>query len=490
MKKLQLKTQQSKSYRWWVLLTVLMSTFMAILDVSVVNVGMPAIMQSFHIGISTAEWVVTAYLLPMTLMLIVSGWLADKIGSKPVFIVGLSIFTLGSFLCGMASSDVALIGFRALQGVGGGVVQALGLAIVSREFPPKERGIALGFWAAAAAASISFGPLVGGYLVDDANWHYIFDLNIPLGILTIFLAVIILKDWKKENIGRFDTLGFICALVFMPLTVFGLARGNSSSNPLGWHEPLVIGSFIIAAVGFAAFIFTELKTKSPLLNIRLLRDRTFGVSMLIVFLFSMGMFGVSFLLPLFLQNGLGYTAIMVGSVFLPVGIIQGILGPLSGFVSRKFGYLSLVIPGITIMIISLMLISMFNLETSHTTIMIALYLRGFGMGLTFAPLSSMALTHIPNEEMSSASGIATTLKQLSGSFSIAILTAIMTARATYHHVHSSGHAIAVNAQINDKVAYVEGISDAFRITTLITIVAGLCLLFLIKRRPQDVENKQ
>ncbi|MEG1762025.1 MAG: MDR family MFS transporter [Bacteroidales bacterium] len=479
-KNLQNKIQQSKLYRWWVLLIVLLSTFMAILDVTVVNVGMPAIMQSFGIDISKAEWVVTSYLVTMTLMLVVSGWLADKFGVKRIYLLGLSIFTLGSFLCGRAENEFSLILFRAFQGIGGGMVQALGLAIVSREFPPKERGIALGFWAAAAAASISFGPLVGGYLVDDANWHYIFDLNIPLGILAVLLAWVIQKEWEKPNIGPFDTLGFICAIVFLPLTIFALGQGNASSNPLGWESPLVIGTFIIAGLAFIGFILRELNTQTPLLNIRLLKDRTFGISMLIVFLFSIGMFGVSFLLPLFLENGLGYTAIMVGGLFLPVGIIQGILGPVSGLITRRIGYLSLIIPGISIMIVSLFMASQFDLETSYRTISISLYLRGLGMGLTFAPISSMALSHIPNEEMSSASGIATTFKQLSGSISIALLTTIMSARIHYHHSCTSLSSNEASVNLANKIATMEGITDAFKVTTGILILAGFCLLFLIK----------
>ncbi|MEG1573092.1 MAG: MFS transporter, partial [Bacteroidales bacterium] len=249
---------------------------------------------------------------------------------------------------------------------------------------------------------------------------------------------------------------------------------------LGWESPLVIGTFIIAGLAFIGFILRELNTQTPLLNIRLLKDRTFGISMLIVFLFSIGMFGVSFLLPLFLENGLGYTAIMVGGLFLPVGIIQGILGPVSGLITRRIGYLSLIIPGISIMIVSLFMASQFDLETSYRTISISLYLRGLGMGLTFAPISSMALSHIPNEEMSSASGIATTFKQLSGSISIALLTTIMSARIHYHHSCTSLSSNEASVNLANKIATMEGITDAFKVTTGILILAGFCLLFLIK----------
>ena len=161
------RIRNSRGYKWWILSLVMLGTFMAVMDVTVVNVGLPTIMSVFHIPISTAEWVITAYMITMTLMLPSPGWIADRIGNKRMYILGLVLFTFGSWLCGRAGSDMFLISARALQGFGSGIIQSLGLAIVTREFPPQQRGLALGLWSVAAAASISFGPLIGGYLVDD-----------------------------------------------------------------------------------------------------------------------------------------------------------------------------------------------------------------------------------------------------------------------------------------------------------------------------------
>ena len=161
------RIRNSRGYKWWILSLVMLGTFMAVMDVTVVNVGLPTIMSVFHIPISTAEWVITAYMITMTLMLPSAGWIADRIGNKRMYILGLVLFTFGSWLCGRAGSDMFLISARALQGFGSGIIQSLGLAIVTREFPPQQRGLALGLWSVAAAASISFGPLIGGYLVDD-----------------------------------------------------------------------------------------------------------------------------------------------------------------------------------------------------------------------------------------------------------------------------------------------------------------------------------
>ena len=325
------RIRNSRGYKWWILSLVMLGTFMAVMDVTVVNVGLPTIMSVFHIPISTAEWVITAYMITMTLMLPSAGWIADRIGNKRMYILGLALFTFGSWLCGRAGSDMFLISPRPLQDFGSGIIQSLALAIVTREFPPQQRGLALGLWSVAAAASISFGPLIGGYLVDDYSWHLIFDVNVPVGLAAILFAIFIQKEWRGARAGSFDWPGFLCVVCFMPLLIFALARGNSPSNPEGWSSPEVIGCFAVAAAALIAFIVRELWCENPLLNLKLLGERNFGVSMAVLAVFGIGMLGGTYLLPLYMQKGLGYTAIMAGSVFLPVGLIQGVLSTCSGF---------------------------------------------------------------------------------------------------------------------------------------------------------------
>lgn len=309
--------RQSNAYKWWILGMIMLGTFMAVLDVTVVNVGLPAIMSAFGIGISTAEWVITAYMITMTVMLPSAGWFADRFGNKRIYILGLALFTLGSWLCGKAPGDLFLIGARALQGVGSGIIQSLGLAIVTREFRPEQLGLALGLWAMAAAASISFGPLLGGYLVDAYSWHRIFDVNVPVGVFAILLSAFIQKEWKSPARHPFDWRGFVAIALFMPLAIYALARGNSPTNHDGWASPTVIGCFAVAAVALAYFVRTELRSPAPLLQLRLLGERNFGVSMAVLTLFSIGMLGGTYLLPLYMQRGLG-----MGLTFAPLNFFS------------------------------------------------------------------------------------------------------------------------------------------------------------------------
>ena len=403
--------RQSNAYKWWILGMIMLGTFMAVLDVTVVNVGLPAIMSAFGIGISTAEWVITAYMITMTVMLPSAGWFADRFGNKRIYILGLALFTLGSWLCGKAPGDLFLIGARALQGVGSGIIQSLGLAIVTREFRPEQLGLALGLWAMAAAASISFGPLLGGYLVDAYSWHRIFDVNVPVGVFAILLSAFIQKEWKSPARHPFDWRGFVAIALFMPLAIYALARGNSPTNHDGWASPTVIGCFAVAAVALAYFVRTELRSPAPLLQLRLLGERNFGVSMAVLTLFSIGMLGGTYLLPLYMQRGLGYTALMAGSVFLPVGLIQGVLSAVSGYLTRYVKPLLLAAAGILLLATSFWLASRFTLHTTHRHILFVLYIRGLGMGLTFAPLNFFSLRNLTQHDMAAAAGISNSIKR-------------------------------------------------------------------------------
>ena len=224
------------NYKWFLLANIMLGTFMAVLDSTIVNVGLPKIMASFGVGIDKIEWVVTAYMLSMAVMLPTSGWLADRFGYKRLYFMGLLLFTFGSMLCGLSNDENTLIISRIIQGLGAGTIQPLGMAIITREFPPKERGMALGFWAISAAASVSFGPLIGGYLVDNFSWQLIFDVNIPFGIAAMVFTILIQREYINRRVGSFDVIGFISVVTFLPLMLFALSEGSAASNSAGGGE--------------------------------------------------------------------------------------------------------------------------------------------------------------------------------------------------------------------------------------------------------------
>ena len=420
------------SYRWWVLLNVMIGTFMAVLDATIVNVALPKIMASFGIDVDKAEWILTAYLLVFAVMLPTSGWVADHFGYKRTYFMALLLFTFGSFLCGLAWNENALIISRIIQAMGAGFLMPVGMAIVTREFPPEQRGIALGFWSIAAAASVSLGPLIGGYLVDNIGWNAIFDVNVPVGLVGLFATLVIQREFRTESTRSFDIVGFISSAVFLIALLLALSDGNASWNTGGWTSPFIVSCFFISGIALVVFLTTELTIEHPLIELRLLKDFNFGVTNGILFIFGLGMFGSTFLLPLYLQNSLGYTALQAGAVFLPMGILQAVTAPIAGILSDKINPKIPAAIGLFMLALSLFLNSGLSLFTEHYQIMLPLYIRGLAMGMVFTPLSTLALSEIPRHKIAQASGLFNVLRQLGGSFGVALMGALLTRRMIYH----------------------------------------------------------
>ena len=506
-------------YKWFVLANIMIGTFMAVLDATIINVALPKMMSSFGVGLDTIEWVLTAYMLALAVMLPASAWLADHFGYKRMYFMGMLVFTLGSFLCGWSNNENMLIFSRVIQGLGAGIIQPLGMAIVVREFPAKQRGIAVGFWSIAAAASVSFGPLIGGYLVDNFNWQLIFDINVPIGIVGMIITILIQREMKQKRAGKFDIVGFLSVSLFLPVILYALTEGNAITNSAGWKAPYILACFAISLVAFTVFVTTEFIVENPLIDLRLLGSYNFGISTLVTFLFGIGMFGSTFLLPLYLQNSLGYTALQSGSVFLPVGIIQGMVAPLSGYISGKINAKIPILTGIILMSLSFYLNSHLSFLTEHAAIMLPLYLRGLGMGIIFSALLAVSLVDIPKEKMAQASGINNVVRQLGGSFGVAILATFLSTRVSFHtemyggalqsnspeyqstvknlsetFVHNAGSSGAIarkQAQYMvvsnvSKQAFIEGVNDDFLVASIVTLIGGIPILFLRVRKKKKV----
>jgi DHA2 family multidrug resistance protein len=511
---------RKNSYKWWLLANVMIGTFMSVLDATIVNVGLPKIMANFGASLDQIEWVLTAYLLALAVVLPIAGWMADRFGYKRVYFLGLLLFTAGSALCGISESEQTLIISRIIQGLGAGTIMPMGMAIVSREFPPKERGVALGFWAVAAASSVSFGPLIGGYLVDKFNWQLIFLVNVPVGLIGLFVTYLIQQEYKSKQVRKFDPWGFFSIVTFLPVTLYALSEGKAVGNSEGWTAPYILACFAIAIISLTIFIVAELHVKDPFINIKLLKEWNFGLSNLIMFIFGIGMFGTPFILPLFLQNSLGWTAIQAGSVFLPVGVIQGIVAPLAGRLVTKINAKIVLLTGIVCIVSSFVLGYFLSYQTEHNAIMVMLYLRGLGMGILFAPLSTIALSKIPRDQMAQASSLFNVTRQLGGSFGVAILSSLLTTRTIFHQqiygeqlnanspelftslsrwsqhlVHSAGSSMSQSLQQGKMLlikhtmsqGYIQGIADDFLIAAVITTLGVIPVLALQTRKKKVKE---
>ncbi len=420
------------SYRWLVLAGVMIATFMAVLDATIVNVALPKLMSSFGVTVDRGEWIITAYLLVFSVMLPTSGWLADHFGYKLVFTLGLFLFTFSSFLCSLAWDFNLLIIFRVLQGAGSGILMPVGMAIITREFPPEKRGIALAFWSMSASASVSLGPTIGGYLIDRYSWHTIFDVNVPVGVFGMIVAMIILRERKSDDSHSFDLIGFLSLTAFLTSLLLALANGNSAWNTGGWTSNYILTCFAIAAVSLVIFLTTEFTVAHPLIELRLFKDFNFGICNAVLFLVGVAMFGTTFLLPIYLQDSLGYTPFQAGLVFLPVGILQGITAPLAGLFSDRFTPRIPTILGMLLMVLTFYQFSTLSLFSSNYDVTFPLILRGVAIGALFAPLMTMAISGISHQKMAQASGLLTVVRQIGGSFGVAVFGTILARRTIYH----------------------------------------------------------
>ncbi len=498
-------------YKWIVLANVMVGTFMAVLDATIVNVGLTKMMAAFGTSVDKIEWVLTAYLLVFAVVLPSSGWIADHFGYKRSYLLGLFLFTLGSLLCSLSPNENILIMMRIIQGAGAGFIMPVGMAIVTREFPPQQRGIALGFWGVAAAASVSLGPMVGGYLIDSFSWHAIFDVNVPVGIIALVATMIIIREYKTEHARSFDLIGFLSMTTFLVFLLLALSDGNAAWNTGGWTSDFIISCFGIAFVSFVIFITVEFTVKHPIVDLRVLRYRNFGLANIMLFIFGLAFFGNAFLLPIYLQNSLNYTALQAGLVFFPVGIIQAMISPVAGWMTDKLNPKIPVFLGIVLTFFSMYLYKDLSLTSEHSQIMLPLIIRGFGMGFMFIPLSTIALNDIPKQKIAQATGLFNTIRQVGGSFGVAILGSFLT-RQVIFHTQTYGQAVNPNSDVfmhtvygmrnyiqqsvggagNELLikakaliiknvagqAFVSGISDDFLIGSLITLLILIPWAFL------------
>jgi len=308
----------------------------------------------------------------------------------------------------------------------------VGMAIITREFPPEKRGIALAFWSMAASASVSLGPTIGGYLIDRFSWHTIFDVNVPVGIVGMIAAMIILRERKAADSHTFDLVGFISLTAFLTSLLLALANGNSAWNTGGWTSNYILTCFAVSAVSLVVFLTAEFTVSHPLIELKLFKNFNFGVCNIVLFLVGVGMFGSTFLLPIYLQDSLGYTPFQAGLVFLPVGLMQGIVAPLAGWFSDRFTPKIPSILGLLLMVVTFYQYSTLSLFSGKEDITFPLILRGVAIGALFAPLMTMAISEISHQKMAQASGLLNVVRQIGGSFGVAVFGTILARRTIYH----------------------------------------------------------
>jgi EmrB/QacA subfamily drug resistance transporter len=416
--------------RWLVLAVLCVGVFMLLLDGTIVNIAIPSILKAFGTSFSGVEWVMNSYLLVFAVLLITTGRFGDLYGRKLIFIIGLALFTLSSLACGLSPSVGFLIGFRAIQGLGGAMMMPNTLSIIANVFPPEERGKAMGFWGAVSGFSLAIGPSLGGVLVDAASWRWIFFINVPIGIILLGMALkFVPESTDPGSVKQIDYPGVAVLTGSLFCLTFALIEGQK----YGWTSGLILGLFAATVVGLAAFVLIQRRQLQPLMQLSLFRNRTYSVTNVVGLILSFAMMGVFFLLPVFLQAILGYSAIKAGLVMTPLAAVVIVSSPSAGTLSDRIGPKWLMFSGMLVTAVGFYLtMRAMVADASWTGLVLPFAVSGFGIGMVMPVMTSAVMGSVPVEKAGQASGVISSMRQIGSVLGIAVMGAVLQNRAVMY----------------------------------------------------------
>jgi EmrB/QacA subfamily drug resistance transporter len=408
--------------KWLTLGAVAFGLFMIMLDNTIVNVALPSIQRDLGIGISELEWVFNGYALTFGVLMLTGGKLADLLGRRLIFIVGLVIFTGASLACGLATSGDVLIGARVVQGVGSALMNPATLSIITATFPPRQRGMAIGIWAGVAALALAIGPLVGGLITEHISWNWIFFINVPVGVLAIIVTRLVVDESRDTSAEqRLDLPGLLAS----GIGLFALTYALIEANTYGWTSGRIVGLFAVAAVGLAVFVLLELRQRVPMLDLSLFKNGTFAGANTVMLLVGLAMFGVFFYNSLFIQNIMGYSAVQTGATFLPMTMLIILVAPAAGKFSDRVGSRWLMAVGMILLSVSLFTFSRLDASSDFWNLLPGLLVGGLGMGFVMTPTTAAAMGSVTIDKAGVGSAVLNSMRQVGGSLGIAVMGAIV-----------------------------------------------------------------
>ena len=478
--------------KWRALIVVCVAIFMLLLDITVVNVALPDIQKELHTSFTDLQWVVDAYALMLATVVLIAGSLGDLLGRKRVFTSGVVIFTAASALCGAAQSPLMLNLSRGFQGIGGGIMFAVSLAILSQEFHGKERGTAFGIWGATVGLAVAIGPLVGGALTTWAGWRWIFFVNVPIGIACVAGAIRELHEFRDEEHGGYDIPGFVTLSAGLFLFVLAMLRGNDWH----WGSARVIGLFVVAALLIVTFLLVEWRQSNPMFDVTLFRVPTFAGAQIVAFAISSSLFAQFLYLTLYIQNVLGYSPIQAGLRFLPLSLLAFVVSPLSGRLSVRLPVRFLLGGGMALVGLALVLMHGITPSSSWTTLLAGFIVGGIGIGFVNPPLASTAVGVVPPPKAGMASGINSTFRQVGIATGIAALGAILESQVRSELAGTPAAALAKAASAGRisvaqgqpaveaalRSAYISGLNEVLLVGAIVCFVGAGLAFVLVRRR--------
>jgi DHA2 family multidrug resistance protein len=446
---------------WIIAITVTLATFMEVLDTSIANVALPHIAGSLSAGQDESTWVLTSYLVSNAIVLPLSGWLSSIMGRRNFYMSCVALFTVSSFLCGLAPNLATLIFFRVLQGAGGGGLQPSEQAILADTFPPAKRGMAFAVYGIAVVTAPAIGPTLGGWITDNFTWRWIFFINIPVGIISLLLTSRLIEDppyFKRRKLSEthIDYIGL--GLVALGLGTLQVVLDKGQRDD--WFEShFILILAIISALSLLFAIYWEWTHDDPVVDLHLFRDRTFGISNLLMFMLGFALLGSTLLLPLFMQTLLGYTAARSGFALMPGGFTIMLLLPLVGFLLSRYSPRWMLMFGLSMLSFSLFHMTTFDLQIDFHTVAMARVLQAAGMAFLFVPINTAAYAFLPRDKNNAASGLMNLARNIGGSVGISFVTTMLDRRTQVHLNDLSRHLSASNPAFQSML---QGATQAMR----------------------------
>ncbi|OUS71631.1 MFS transporter [Paenibacillus sp. MY03] len=460
------------------LLAIIVGMFMVILDGTAMNVALNQFMEDFGSSFSLVQWTVTGYALAQAAVIPLAGWLSDRFGAKRIFLMSIVLFTLGSALCALAGTVEQLIAYRIIQGLGGGMVAPIAMAFTYRLSPPGKQGAVMGMIGIPMLLAPALGPVVGGWLVEYVTWHWIFLINLPIGVIAVIVGLRTLPNLERQTVPMLDTLG----MIFAPLAFAALAYGISSAGGEhgggnGWTAPETLIGLFVGAISLIIFITVELRRTSPLLELRVFRSSDFTRGIILQWIVQIALFGTLFLFPVFLIQAKGYSAFETGLILLPQALAAGLFMPIGGKLFDKLGARPVVLFGLLLVSTGAFLLSGISASTTIAEIMIPLVLLGAGMGFSMMPLNTHIIQSAPRHLVGRVTSLTAAAQQVISSFAIAGLSTLLADRnKSYALTHPASD-----------VAYLS-FGDAFFLLACIGVFGVLVALVL--RRPKQQPNEE
>ncbi|WP_368867862.1 DHA2 family efflux MFS transporter permease subunit [Staphylococcus epidermidis] len=481
-----------------ILAAMLFGMFIAILNQTLLNVALPKINTEFNISASTGQWLMTGFMLVNGILIPISAFLFNKYSYRKLFIIGLALFTLGSLVCAISFNFPIMMSGRVLQAIGAGILMPLGSNVIVTIFPPEKRGVAMGTMGIAMILAPAIGPTLSGYIVQNYHWNVMFYGMFFIGIIAIVIGLFWFKLYQSTTNPKADIPGIIYSTIGFGSLLYGFSEAGNK----GWGSTEIVTMFIVGTVFIIFFIIRELRMKAPMLNLEVLKYPTYTLTTIINMIVMMSLYGGMILLPLYLQNLRGFSALDSGLLLLPGALVMGALGPVAGKLLDTIGIKPLAIFGIGIMTYATWELSKLNMDTTYLHIMWIYIMRSFGMAFIMMPIMTAGMNALPPRLISHGNAFVNTMRQLAGSIGTAILVTVMTTQQTNHLSAFSEELDKTNPVIQDhmrelaqqyggesaamkvllehvnKLASVEGVNDAFIVATIISAIALILSLFL------------